>query len=51
MLGSAAVAAAVIHSGFLAYDAGVFSKHRGLVFDIDFVTLMGPVGKCSITQL
>jgi hypothetical protein len=44
MLGTPAVAQCVRHAGFLAYDNGIFSKHRGLFIDVDFTELvMGAV--------
>ncbi|KAI2493431.1 hypothetical protein MHU86_21130 [Fragilaria crotonensis] len=35
--------ALLLSQGFLAYDNGIFSKHRGLFIDIDFTELMGAV--------
>ena len=43
MLGSAAVRDCVRKAGYLEYDNGIFSKHRGLFIDLDFKELMGPV--------
>jgi hypothetical protein len=43
MLGTTAVAQCVRRAGFLAYDNGIFLKHRGLFIDIDFNDLMGSV--------
>ena len=43
MLGTPAVAQCVRCAGFLAYNNGIFSKHRGLFIDIDFNELMGSV--------
>ena len=43
MLGSPAVANCIRSAGFLAYDNGIFSKHRGLFIDLDFQELMGSV--------
>jgi hypothetical protein len=43
MLGTPAVAQCVRRAGFLAYDNGIFSKHRGLFIDLDFTALMGAV--------
>ena len=43
MLGSADVRDCVRKAGYLEYDNGVFSKHRGLFIDLDFKELMGPV--------
>ena len=43
MLGSQALHDSVRHAGFLAYDDGIFSKHRGLFIDLDFQQLLGPV--------
>ncbi|KAI2495356.1 hypothetical protein MHU86_19158 [Fragilaria crotonensis] len=43
MLGTPALAQCVRRAGFLAYDNGIFSKHRGLFIDIDFTELMGAV--------
>ena len=43
MLGSPNIADSVRHAGYLAYDDGIFSKHRGLFVDLDFHNLMGPV--------
>jgi hypothetical protein len=43
MLGSEAVKDAVRRAGYLSYDNGVFSKHRGLFIDIDFEALLGSV--------
>ncbi|KAI2503673.1 hypothetical protein MHU86_10797 [Fragilaria crotonensis] len=47
MLGTPAVAQCVRGAGFLAYDNGIFSKHRGLFIDIDFTDLMGVVDAIS----
>jgi hypothetical protein len=47
MLGTSAVAALVCRAGYNAYDNGVFSKHRGLFIDLDFVQLMGSVDHIS----
>lgn len=43
MFGSAMVLESLRHAGYLAYDNGIFSKHRGLFVDLDFSTLMGSV--------
>ncbi len=43
MLGSLGVVQSVRRAGFLAYDNGIFSKHRGLFLDFDFQSLMGTV--------
>jgi hypothetical protein len=43
MLGTPAVAQCVRRAGYLAYDNGIFSKHRGLFIDLDFTELMGAV--------
>ena len=43
MLGSATLSSHIRRFGFLAYDNGIFSKHRGLFVDLDFVALMGNV--------
>ena len=45
MLGSASVLESLRHAGYLEYDDGVFSKHRGLFVDLDFQSLMGSVDK------
>jgi hypothetical protein len=37
------VADSVRRVGYLSYDDGIFSKHRGLYVDLDFHVLMGPV--------
>ena len=37
----------VRRAGYLVYDNGVFSKHRGLFVDIDFQALLGAVGPIS----
>ncbi len=47
MLGSPAVANCIRSAGFLAYDNGIFSKHRGLFIDLDFQELMGSVDSIS----
>ena len=47
MLGTPAVAQCVRRAGFLAYDNGIFSKHRGLFIDLDFTELMGVVDMIS----
>ena len=46
MLGSASVADHVCKAGYLAYDEGFFSKHRGLFVDINFQALM-----CSVESI
>ena len=46
MLGSGLLSNAIRHSGYLAYDHGIFSKHRGLFIDLDFTSLLGKV--CDI---
>jgi hypothetical protein len=43
MLGSTLLSNAIRRSGYLAYDNGLFSKHRGLFVDLDFASLMGAV--------
>jgi hypothetical protein len=43
MLGSPNVANCIRSAGFLEYDNGIFSKHRGLFIDVDFNELMGSV--------
>jgi hypothetical protein len=43
MLGSPNISASVCRAGYLAYDDGIFSKHRGLYVDLDFHGLMGPI--------
>jgi hypothetical protein len=43
MLGSPNILDSVRRAGYLAYDDGIFSKHRGLFVDIDFLQLMGPM--------
>ena len=43
MLGTPAVAQCIRGAGFLAYDDGIYSKHRGLFIDMDFKALMGTV--------
>ena len=43
MLGSDSVLEAVHSAGYLAYNNGIFSKHRGLFIDLDFHQLMGSV--------
>ena len=43
MFGSAMVLESLRHAGYLAYDNGIFSKHRGLFVDLYFQTLMGSV--------
>ncbi len=43
MLGSPNIADSVRRAGYLSYDDGIFSKHRGLYVDLDFHVLMGPV--------
>jgi hypothetical protein len=43
MFGSAVVLESLRHAGYLAYDNGIFSKHRGLFVNLDFSTLMGSV--------
>ena len=45
MLGSCNLRDSVRRAGFLAYDDGVFSKHRGMFLDLDFQMLLGPVAK------
>jgi hypothetical protein len=47
MLGSPAVANCIRSAGFLAYDNGIFSKHRGLFIDLDFQELMRSVDSIS----
>ena len=47
MLGSEGVKDVVRRAGYLAYDSGVFSKHRGLFVDIDFQALLGAVDPIS----
>ena len=42
MLGSPNVSDSVRSAGYLAYDDGIFSKHRGICIDLDFHNLMGP---------
>jgi hypothetical protein len=42
MLGSPNILDSVC-AGFLVYDNGIFSKHRGLFVDLDSHQLMGPV--------
>ena len=37
------IADSVRHAGYLAYDNGIFSKHRGPFVDLDFHKLMGPI--------
>jgi hypothetical protein len=41
MLGTKNAAANIVNAGFLAFDDGVFSKHRGMLVDIDFDSLLG----------
>ena len=43
MLGSHNLIDSVQRAGYLAYDDGIFSKHRGLFLDFDFQALLGPV--------
>ncbi len=43
MMGSPNIADSVRHAGYLAYDDGIFSKHRGLFVDLDFHNIMGPI--------
>ena len=51
MLGSASVRDCVRRAGYLEYDNGMFSKHRGRMFiDLDFATLMGTVDKLAPIQ-
>ena len=51
MLGSASgVRDCVRQAGFLEYDNGVFSKHRGMFVDLDFDALMGPVDTIAPIQ-
>ena len=50
MLGSAAVASAICNAGYNAYDNGIFSKHRGLLIDLDFTTLLGSVDSIAPTK-
>jgi hypothetical protein len=51
MLGSASVLESIRHAGYLEYDDGVFSKHRGLFVDLDFQSLMGSVTKSNLPEL
>ena len=50
MFGSAAVRECVRKAGYLEYDNGVFSKHRGMFIDLDFESLMGTVDKIAPIQ-
>ena len=50
MLGSASVRDCVRQAGFLEYDNGVFSKHRGTFVDLDFEALMGTVDTIAPIQ-
>ena len=43
MLGSYNLLDSVCRAGFLAYDDGIFSKHRGMFIDLNFQSLLGPV--------
>jgi hypothetical protein len=43
MLGSRGVMESVRRAGYLAYDNGVRSKHRGLFVDFDFQELLGSI--------
>ena len=43
MLGSHALLESVRRAGYLSYDDGIFSKHRGLFLDLDFQSLLGQV--------
>ena len=43
MLGSPNILDAIRRAGYLAYDDGIFSKHRGIYVDLDFHTLLGPI--------
>ena len=43
MLGSQGVLESVRRAGYLAYDNGVLSKHRGLFVDFDFQALLGSI--------
>ena len=43
MLGSPNISDSVRRAGYLAYDDGIFSKHRGLFVDLNFHQLMGPM--------
>ena len=43
ILGTSAVSQSVRRAGFLAYDSGIFSKHRGIFVDLDFDSLMGEI--------
>ena len=43
MFGTEGVRDNIRNAGFLDYDNGVFSKHRGLFIDLDFTTLLGSV--------
>ena len=42
MLDSPNVSDSVRSAGYLAYDDGIFAKHRGIFIDLDFHNLMGP---------
>ncbi len=50
MLGSPNISDSVRRAGYLAYDDGIFSKHRGLFVDLDFHQLMGPMAAISPPQ-
>ena len=50
MLGSPNISDSVCRAGYLAYDDGIFSKHRGLFVDVDFHQLMGPMASMMPPQ-
>jgi hypothetical protein len=43
MLGSPNISDSVRRAGYLVYDDGIFSKHRGMYVDLDFNALMRPI--------
>ncbi|KAI2489688.1 hypothetical protein MHU86_24897 [Fragilaria crotonensis] len=47
MLGSTAIVQVIRNAGYIAYDNGIFSKHRGIFIDLDFTSLMGSVEKIA----
>jgi hypothetical protein len=50
MLGSPNLSDSVRRAGFLAFDDGIFSKHRGSFVDFDFTNLMGPTSAITSSK-